>query len=309
MKTQCPNCRVRFNTSDKNAGKQAKCPKCGKGFTIEPFVETPTITEPAAKPPGPTAQLVENPERIESPAQAEQHAKSPESAPVAKSETPEETAARVTAPAEIAKPTEKGETKSKTLSKIVFVYCWAAVRIIAGGLGFLGLMLAIRASTRSTLIAIFIGADIFWVGSVLIELMLFYRMWSAIQDGQTSTSPVKAVSFLFIPVFNFYWALLMLTGFVEDYNSFIRRRSVEAKELSFVLFLIYSFLFILSEMVATVLMICVFAFLGLIGRAFAAYPVFSWAIFFFVSAAGLCYFITYLLVAMKTCNAVNALSE
>ncbi len=304
MKTQCPHCKVRFNTSDKNAGKQAKCPKCGKTFTIEPFIETPAIVEPAAKTPEPVAP----------PAQAAQPVKSPESVfPPAESESPveapEKIAARVAPPAKIAEPVKEEKPKSKALSKIVFVYCWIVVRIIAGILGFLGLVLAIRESAHSTLIVTFAAADVFWVCSVLIELILFYKMWATIQDAQTSTSPAKAVAFLFIPVFNFYWALLMFTGFAEDCNAFIHRRSVQAKELSFVLFLIYAFLFILFEVVMTVLMICVFAFVGLIGRAFAGYPVFSWAIFFFISAAGICHFITHILVAMKTCNAVNALPE
>jgi hypothetical protein len=314
MKIRCPHCKVRFNTSDKNAGKQAKCPKCGKGFTIEAFIETPAIVEPAAKTPEPVAPVVKRPEQVEPPAQAAQPVKSPESvfgpakseAPV---ETPEKITAHVTAAAKISEQVKEEKPRSKALSKMLFVYCWAALRIVAGVLGFLGLVLAMRGSARSTLIATFAAADVFLLCSVAIELTLFYKMWAAIQDGQASISPVKAIAFLFIPVFNLYWALLMFTGFADDYNAFIKRRSVKAKELSFVLFLIYAFLFILFEMVVTVLMIFVFAFIGLIGRAFAGFPVLSWAIFFFISTAGICHFITHILVAMKTCSAVNALPE
>ncbi len=104
-----------------------------------------------------------------------------------------------------------------------------AVRIIAGVLGALGLVLAVQKGAKSTLIATFAAADVFLVCSVAIELMLFYKMWAAIKDSQTSISPGRAVGFLFIPVFNIYWALLMLTGFTEDYNSFIIRRSIRAE--------------------------------------------------------------------------------
>lgn len=314
MKTQCPHCKVRFNTSDKNAGKQAKCPKCGNSFTIEAFVETPAIVESAAKTPEPVAPSVEKPKQVESPVPTAQTVKSPESAvgpaeSKAQVKPPEKIAVDVTPSAKIAKPVEEEKAKPKALSKVLFVYCWIAVRVIAGILGFLGLVLAIKGSTHSILIVVFAAADVFWVGSVLIELILFYKMWAAIQDGQISTSPIKAVSLLFIPVFGFYWALLMLTGFAEDYNSFIRRRSVQAKELSLVLFLIHAFLFIFSEMIVTVLIICVLAFVRLIGKAFEVYPIFSWATFLFVSTACLCYFITHILVAVKTCDAVNTLPD
>jgi hypothetical protein len=216
-------------------------------------------------------------------------------------------------PAKSAEPVkeEKPEPKvlSKAVSKIVFVYCWMAVRIIAGILGASGFAMAIRKGGHSTLIAAFAAADVFLVCSVLIELMLFYKMWAAIRDSQTSISPAKAVGFLFIPVFNIYWALLMLTGFAEDYNAFIQRRTVKAKELPITIFLIYAFMFILAAFVVTIPMICVFGFLGLISRAFIGYPHAVWGLLSFVIAAGVGHFITYVLVAIKTCNAINALQE
>jgi hypothetical protein len=199
--------------------------------------------------------------------------------------------------------------KSKALSKTVFVYCWIGVRIIAGIISFLGLMLAIRKGAHSTLIATFAAADVFLVCSVAIELALYYKMWAAIQDGQATISPAKAIGFLFIPVFNIYWALLMLTGFAEDYNAFIQRRSVKTKDLPMSLFLIYAFAFILSATVVTIPMICVFKFVGLISRAFIGYPLASWLLFSFVFAAGIGQFITYILVAIKTCDAINALPD
>ena len=181
------------------------------------------------------------------------------------------------------------------------------MRIIAGILGALGLVLAIQKGAKSTLIATFTAADVFLVCSVAIELVLFYKMWAAIKDSQPSISPGRAVGFLFIPVFNIYWALLMLTGFTEDYNSFIIRRSIRAGRLPMTLFLIYAVLFMATAMFVTVPMICVFPFTGLISRAFEGYSLASWVLVSIASAAGIGHFITYILVAIKTCNAVNAL--
>jgi predicted Zn finger-like uncharacterized protein len=308
MKTQCPNCKARFNVDDKFAGKQAKCPKCAKPFTIQPFVETSVAVEPPATSPKPVEAPVQKAEPVVPPP-------STSSGQAAKIASP--AAPPATSPKPVETPIKKltaVESVSRTpiksgLSKIVFVYCWMAVRIIAGVLGGLGLMLAIRKETHSTLIMAFAAADVFLLCSVAIELALFYKMWAAIADNQASITPAKAVAFLFVPVFNIYWALCMLTGFAEDYNSFIHRRSIKTKDLSFMLSLVYAFAFILAALAVTIPMICVFAILGLIPRAFAGYPESAWALFAFAAAAGVAHFVIYVLVATKTCNAINALSE
>jgi predicted Zn finger-like uncharacterized protein len=299
MKTQCPNCKAKFNINETSVGKQAKCPKCVKPFTIEPFIETPVAVVAPAK----------SPEPVEPPVPVATPVKSPESiAPQVKSPAPIAPPAISAQPATEVSPESKAISKV-TLSKAVFVYCWTGVRIIAGVLAALGLMLAIRKEGHSTLIETFAAADVFLICSVAIEMLLFYKMWAVIQDDKASISPAKAVGFLFIPVFNIYWALLMITGFAEDYNSFILRRAIKAKDLSLSLFMIYAFAFILSATVLTIPMICIFAFLGLISRAFIGYPAAAWTLFSMVLAAGAVHFITYILVAFKTCNAINALPE
>lgn len=307
MKTQCPNCKSKFNVNETNVDKQAKCPKCAKPFTIEPFIETPVVAVPPAKGPEPVAPPV----KISTPAEL------PAAPPV---KSPEPVSPQVKSPVPIAPPPIRaGPTKQEqpepqaaskiALSKTVFVYCWIAVRIIAGVLGALGLVLAVQKGAKSTLIATFAAADVFLVCSVAIELMLFYKMWAAIKDSQTTISPGRAVGFLFVPVFNIYWALLMLTGFTEDCNSFIIRRSIRAEKLPMTLFLIYAVLFMATAMFVTIPMICVFPLTGRMSSAFISYSLASWVLVSIAAAAGIGHFITYILVAFKTCNAVNALSE
>ncbi len=283
MKTQCPHCKSKFSTSEQSVGKQAKCPKCGKPFTIEPFIETPAAVESPARTAVPAASPVKN-------------------------ARPAETAAKSAGAAKEEKPESKALSKT-ALSRTVFVYCWAAAWIIAGIFSLLGLVLALRKGANSTLIATFAAADVFLVCSMLIELALYYKMWAAIWDDQASISPAKAVGFLFVPVFNIYWALYMFPGFAEDYNAFIQRRSVKTQDLPLILFLIYAVVFILAAALVTTPMICIFAFVGRISNAFAAYPLLSWMLLFFVFAAGIGHFITYILFAIKTCNAINALPE
>ena len=315
MKTQCPNCKAKFNINEASVGKQVKCPKCTQPFTIEPFIETPAAVEQPVKspepvtPPAPIAPQVKSPESVELPAQADLPIKSPAPiAPAVKIPAP------VAPPAINAQPATEVSPESKTpskaaLSKTLFVYCWIGVRIIAGILGGLGLMLAMQKGAKSTLIAAFAAADVFLIGSVAIEYALFYKMWAAIKDDKASISPGKAVGFLFIPVFNLYWALLMVAGFAEDYDSFILRRSIKAKSLPMSLYLIYAFALMLSETVLTPPMLFVFFILQRIYIAFIDYTVAAWILVAFVSVAGIAHFVTYILFAMKTCNAVNALPE
>ena len=328
MKTQCPNCKARFNINETSVGKQAKCPKCTKPFTIEPFIETPaSAAAPAQSPepasPVPTAPQAKSPEPVAAPVKTAEPVKPPAAA-----------VPQIKSPAPIAPPNKKitAEDASKapnftlgvnpqdkpgglpasavkSVSKTLFVYCWIGVRILAGVLGTIGLVLAIQKGAKSTLIMTFAAADIFLVCSVAIEYLLFYKMWAAIKDSQTSISPGKAVGFLFIPVFNIYWALLMVTGFAEDYNSFIIRRSIKARELPMSLYLVYAFALMLSETVITVPMLFVFGFLRYINRAFEEYTVAAWMLLVLLSVTGIAHFITYILFAMKTCNAVNALPE
>ena len=315
MKTQCPNCKSKFNVNETNVGKKAKCPKCAQPFTIEPLPAAPPAQGP--EPVAPPAKIVPP---AEPQASVAPPVKSPEPiAPAVKSPAPIAPPAINAQPAKEVLPEPKTASKSASdetssqsggaaLSKTVFVYCWIAVRIIAGILGALGLVLAIQKGAKSTLIATFAAADVFLVCSIAIELMLFYKMWAAIKDSQPSILPGRAVGFLFIPVFNIYWALLMLTGFTEDYNSFIIRRSIRAVKLPMTLFLIYAVLFMSTAMFVTIPMMCVFPFTGLISRAFDGYTFASWVLVSIAAAAGIGHFVTYILVAIKTCNAVNALS-
>jgi hypothetical protein len=267
MKTQCPGCKAKFNVNEQSVGKKTNCPKCAQPFIIEPLIETPV------QPPVKTA----------------------------------ESATPVESPAKTVGKIAKAKPESKELSKTVYVYCWAAAQIIAGVFGLLGVMLALRKAANTTLLAVFAAGDVFLVCSVVIELALFYKMWSAIQDSEASATPAKAVGFLFIPVFNIYWALCMITGFAEDYNAFIQRHSVKVKDLPLILFLVYAVMFILSATVVTTPLIGILASVGLVRRAFVAYRSLSWLLFYFALAGGAGHFISYILFATKTCNAVNAL--
>jgi predicted Zn finger-like uncharacterized protein len=328
MKTQCPNCKARFNVDEKFTGRQAKCPKCTKPFIIQPFLETPTVPSPPAASPKP----VDKPAPVPAPvAQPQPPASVPKvvipTVPSPAAPPPADPPTPVASPAKIpqaippviktvepakkeqpeSQPVSKPPKKSR-LSKIVFVYAWIIIRIAAGALAASGLMLALNKGEYSTLITAFAAADIFLLISILLELLLFYKMWSAIADNQTSTTPGKAVGFLFIPVFNLYWALNMIMAFAEDYNSFIERHSIKTKDLPLTLFMLYAFAFMLTMIFITAPMLCVFAFVAHISGAFASYKQVAWLLVGLAALAGLAHFIAYIISAAKTCDAVNSLT-
>lgn len=292
MKTQCPHCKARFNAPDHAAGKNAKCPKCQQQFTIEAVEqalpqELCTRCKAAI---GPQEQAYIHKGNIVC-QRCYDKLKGAEQKP----------------PVPDAKPVKKNKPDNSL--RTIYVYCWAAVRIIAGIICVLGLALAMKAKAHSTAKVVLAAGGLFVIGSVLIELALFYKMHSAIYDGRESTSPAKAVAFLFIPLFNIYWALYMLVGFAEDYNEFIQRHPIKTKGLPPTLFLIYSAAFVLSSMTVTVPMTVMFAFVRLIKKAFAAYTLFSWLLLFVVLFIGIGHFVTYIISAAKTCNAIKALKS
>jgi hypothetical protein len=84
--------------------------------------------------------------------------------------------------------------------------------------------------------AILFGATIWY--------LLLYRAWAAIQDGNASTTPEKAVGFIFIPFYNFYWVFKAWYGFARDYNFYIERHALNIPKLKEGLFLAFCILFI-----------------------------------------------------------------
>lgn len=67
------------------------------------------------------------------------------------------------------------------------------------------------------------------IASMVLFYILLYRNWQLIQDGYARTTPGKAVGFLFIPFFNFYWIFEAFPGLVKDTNAYIQRHGLPIK--------------------------------------------------------------------------------
>lgn len=74
--------------------------------------------------------------------------------------------------------------------------------------------------------------------------LLLYKAWDAIQDDNASTTPQKAVGFIFIPFYNFYWIFKAWWGFAGDYNRYTSSHGLKAPKIKEGLFLAFCILFI-----------------------------------------------------------------
>lgn len=110
----------------------------------------------------------------------------------------------------------------------------------------------------------------------VVYFVFIYKIWDAIADEHARTTPGKAVGFLFIPFYNFYWIFQVVHGFAKDCNAYIERRGLHAEKLPEGLFL-----------TCAILQVC------------AAIPYLG-----FLSA--LAYLVVSAIVISKTCDTVNA---
>ncbi len=79
-------------------------------------------------------------------------------------------------------------------------------------------------------ILILFAVEIF---AVVVLYMLIYRMWKYIpQNLAEGVTPAKAVGFLFIPFFNFYWFFVVLVGYAKRYNRIIEQNNLSIPILS-----------------------------------------------------------------------------
>lgn len=76
------------------------------------------------------------------------------------------------------------------------------------------------------LIGSIVTAGISAIASMVLFLVIVHRCWGLIQDGYARTTPGKAVGFLFIPFYSFYWIFPAISGLSKDMNMFMGRRGL-----------------------------------------------------------------------------------
>jgi len=122
----------------------------------------------------------------------------------------------------------------------------------------------------------------------VIGMVFHYKAWKAIQDGYASTSPGKAVGFLYIPVYNLYWLFRTLNGFAKDVNEYIARHEIETKDLPEGLYFLQCILIILLVI------------FGRMESGWAIYPTLVLLVWVYINT---------LIIINKSANVVNSIYE
>lgn len=132
------------------------------------------------------------------------------------------------------------------------VYFWLPLGLEAGGLlmcligilvviagGAVSLGLGVPAAMAAAGPFVLLGMAAF-IAAMVFMLVAWYKAWKSIQDGFARTTPGKAVGFLFIPFYNFYWVFVSYWGLAQDYNKYTERHNLNLPKLPEGLFLTQS---------------------------------------------------------------------
>jgi hypothetical protein len=71
----------------------------------------------------------------------------------------------------------------------------------------------------------FLGYACFFAVGVT-YLVLLFKAWTAITDGQQRTTPILASLLMIIPLWQLYWQFVAVYGWSQDYNKYIARRGL-----------------------------------------------------------------------------------
>lgn len=85
------------------------------------------------------------------------------------------------------------------------------------------LLITFFANSQNWMTGLICVIELPFIASEVLLFILIYKFWQVIQDGVTPTTPGKAVGFMFIPIFNFYWWFIAYWGLSKGQNSFIER--------------------------------------------------------------------------------------
>jgi hypothetical protein len=80
--------------------------------------------------------------------------------------------------------------------------------------------------SQTKIIILFISVFVYGAlmnSAAILQYIMHYKFWQIVQDGFASTTPGKAIGFLFIPYFNFYWIFRSIYGLAIDLNRYIDR--------------------------------------------------------------------------------------
>ena len=94
---------------------------------------------------------------------------------------------------------------------------WVVLMLLTGVYEIVSLMIP----TNTAMAALSCIGSLVSLGAGILGLILLYKFWQVNQDGHASTTPGRAVGFMFIPIFNIYWLFRAFPGLSLDQNRYI----------------------------------------------------------------------------------------
>ena len=123
----------------------------------------------------------------------------------------------------------QGYSQPVTLSKGLYLGSYIggfiAVMILYG----IGIILMLEREEEAGLLMMLLAVLVVIFPVTMYSIMI-YKMWKSIQPyGQTT--PGKAIGFMFIPFYNFYWVFVALKGWFDDYNKLVEEKNLDVPKL------------------------------------------------------------------------------
>ena len=82
-----------------------------------------------------------------------------------------------------------------------------------------------------TALALSCGSAVPSLYAAVVLFAFVYVMWAALQDGPARTTPGRAVGFMCIPFFNFYWIFQVYWGWTKDCNRYLAEKEIDAPRM------------------------------------------------------------------------------
>jgi hypothetical protein len=156
---------------------------------------------------------------------------------------------------------------------------------------------------RLILTILMLPANMLIILSAVVTFILIYKMWAAIQGRGARTSAGRAIGFMFIPFFNFYWFFEVYWGWTKDYNRIRESEDVRLPAMPEGI--------ALAVCVLPLLSMC-FIFAGLIVGGFKSFYEGAAAVNIGIQASMLIGLVNMILMALlfnKICDGINALVD
>ncbi len=136
-----------------------------------------------------------------------------------------------TAPAQSQAYTWNAAGGAKFISKGFFIGSFIAAAAVALIFSIIALALMMDYEHEAAIPFWLLGFLAMVYAAVVLGILI-YRLWVSIQPGHPRSTPGKAVGFLFIPFYNFYWIFQAYYGWAQDYSKYVRDSGIQAPPVS-----------------------------------------------------------------------------